>query len=168
MPFALRQREPHALFAFPIHQRQLLLPRQRRVFQQLEQQPAEMLEHRLRDRAALVGRLLGERHLEIRERDSPVHAIDEIEHQPEPFAEPAHDRERQGAHDQRDRRDGDVLDLMPHALTRRADRAQALGEPRRERRLDGDLERDRDDLGSDPVPVRGQTPNARSLFLSSG
>ena len=74
-----------------------------------------MLEHRLRDDAALVRRFLGERHLEIRERDSTVDAVDQIEHQAEPFAESAHHRERQGAHHQRNRCDGEVLDLMSHA-----------------------------------------------------
>ena len=62
-----------------------------------------MLEHRLRDDAALVRRFLGERHLEIRERDSPVDAIDQIEHQAERLAEAAHHRQRQGAHHQRNR-----------------------------------------------------------------
>ena len=52
--FPLREREPHALFALPVHQRQLLVLRQRRILQQLQQQPAEMLEHRSRDGAAAL------------------------------------------------------------------------------------------------------------------
>ena len=163
-PFALRQREPHALFAFPIHQRQLLLPGQRRVLQQLEQQSSEVLEHRPRDRPALVRRLLGERHLEICERDSPVHAIDEIEHQAKPLAHPPHDSQRQSAHEERDRLDCEVFELMPH-------RSPAARIARRRSASQGvkagsmvDLERHRDDLGSDPVPVRGSDPKRTKSF----
>jgi hypothetical protein len=87
---ALRERQPHALLAFPFHERQLHVARQRRVLQQFEQQAPEMLEHRFRDGPALFLRSLGKGDLQVCDGNPAMYPIGQIEQQPEELSGAPH------------------------------------------------------------------------------
>ena len=96
---ALREREPHALGALPLHELELAVRRQRGVLQQFQQQPPEVPKHRASDGLALIRRPLRKRHFEIGERHAAMGAVGKEKHDAETFAQPASCGERQRPQD---------------------------------------------------------------------
>src|SRR5205085_11672464 len=65
------------------------------------------------------------RHLQIRERDASMHAIDQIEQKTETFAKAAHDPQRQRPDRQLHRFHDQILEPVPHAARDSASRSRS-------------------------------------------
>ncbi len=118
-PLPLRVGEARPIFALELDPLEHLGVRQRAELQHLEQQPAEVREHRPRDRAALGDGARRKALLEVGQRHAAVAPIDRVERQPEQRAQTADHAVRQHAeHAPRTATTSHVLEPMPHAASR--------------------------------------------------
>ena len=123
---ALRVSGAGAFLAVELDAAAHLVRAERAEPQELEQQPAEVHEHRARDLPSLGGRPLRERGCQIRIGDAAMHPVHGIERQAERRTHRPDDRVWQHPHEAAQGKDRQVLGTVSHALGLSRARASAM------------------------------------------